>query len=208
MRFLRTHLFHAVPLRLLCLCVVLGVVIRVVGQELSVRNGGDQLHITAPKLHFLSGKPLERIQNGNAVAYDFQLSVLGESKTAVLRRNFERFVFSYDLWEERFSVTRMRSTQNSAAHLTSAAAESWCLDNMAFPSTGLPFDQPVWIRLEVRAQDVKEPPPVPGEQGISIASLIEIFGRASKTRQPQYWKLEAGPLKLADLRSPSGRSAD
>ncbi|MEO8126112.1 MAG: hypothetical protein ABJF23_22130 [Bryobacteraceae bacterium] len=202
MRFLRRHLFRAVSFTVLC------VVVRVVAQELSVRNGGDQLHISAPKLHFLSGKPLQRLQNGNTVAYDFQLSVLGESKTAVLRRNFERFVFSYDLWEERFSVTRMRSTQSSAAHLTSSNAEAWCLDNMAFPSTGLPFDQLVWVRLEVRAQEPKEPQPVPGEQGISIASLIEIFGRASKTKQPQYWKLEAGPLKLADLRTAGGRSAD
>ena len=206
MRFLRTHLFRVIPL--LCVCVALFVGIRAAGQELSVRNGGDQLHISAPKLHFLSGKPLERIQNGNNVAYDFQLSVLGESKTSVLRRNFERFVFSYDLWEERFKVSRMRSTQSSADHLTAAAAESWCLDNMAFLSTGLPFDQPVWIRLEVRAQDGKEPPPVPGEQGISIASLIEIFGRARKTKQPQYWRLEAGPLRLADLRTAAGRSAD
>ncbi len=173
-----------------------------------MRNGGDQLHIEAPKLHFLTGKPLERIQNGNAVAYDFQLSVLAEAKTAVLRRSFERFVFSYDLWEERFSVTRMRSTQSLASHLTSAAAEAWCLDSMAFPSAGLPFDQPIWIRLEVRAQDAKEPGPVGGEEGISIASLIDIFGRASKTKQPQYWKLEAGPLKLANLRTAAGRGAD
>jgi hypothetical protein len=188
-------------LLLVCLCLA--------AQELLVHNGGDQLHITAPKLHFLSGKPLERIQNGNAVAYDFQLSVLGgESKTAVLRRNFERFVFSYDLWEERFSVTRMRSTQNSASHLTMAAAEAWCLDNMTFSSSGLPANQVIWIRLEVRAQDPKEPGPAPGEQGISIASLIEIFGRAGKSKQPQYWRLEAGPLKLADLRTAAGRGAD
>jgi hypothetical protein len=151
---------------------------------------------------------LERIRNGNAVAYDFQLSVLGEAKTTVLRRNFERFVFSYDLWEERFSVTRMRSTQGSASHLTSTAAESWCLDNLSFPSSGLPADQAIGIRLEVRAQDPKEQSPMPGEQGISIASLIDLFGRASKTRQPHYWSLESGPLKLADLRNAAGRGAD
>jgi len=201
-KFLRRHLFRVVSYALLC------VVVRVVAQELSVRNGGDQLHISAPTLHFLSGKPLERLHNGSIVAYDFQLSVLAESKTAVLRRNFERFDFSYDIWEERFKVERMRSTQSTADHLTAAMAEAWCLDNMAFPSTGLPFDQLVWIRLEVRAQEAKEPQPVPGEQGISIASLIEIFGRASKAKQPQYWKLEAGPMKLADLRSTGGRSAD
>jgi hypothetical protein len=198
-RFVRRHLLY-VPFLLICLGIV--------GQELTVRNGGDYLRISAPKLHFLTGKPLERIKNGNAVAYDFQLSVLGEPKTTVLRRNFQRFVFSYDLWEERFSITRMRTAQGSVSHLTSAAAESWCLDNMAFPSAGLPPDQPIWIRLEVRAQDPKESGSVPGEQGISIASLIEIFGRASKVRQPEYWRLEAGPLKLADLRAAAARGGD
>src|SRR6476620_2264764 len=177
------------------------------GQELLVRKDGDKVHISAPKLHFLTGKPLQRIQNGNAVAYDFQLSVLGEAKTAVLRRSFERFVFSYDLWEERFSVARMRSTQGSASHLTAAAAETWCLENMAFSTSGLPLDQPVWIRLEVRAQEPKESINPAADQGISIANLIEIFSRAGKTRQPQYWKLETGPVKLATLRAATGRGA-
>ncbi len=200
MRSFRRHLQFFLFLSV-CLCIA--------GQELLVHNGGDrQVRIAAPKLHFLVGKPLERIQNGNAVAFDFQLSVLGDMKTAVLRRNFERFVFSYDLWEERFSVTRMRTIQSSASHLNSAAAETWCLDNMAFSSSGLTRDQPVWIRLEVHAQDSKDPLPLSGEQGISIGTLIDIFSRASRAKQPQYWKLEAGPLKLADLRSASARGGD
>jgi hypothetical protein len=188
--------------------VFLSVSLWVTGQELLVHNEGDQVRISAPKLHFLTGKPLQRIQNGNAVAYDFQLSVLGEAKTAVLRRGFERFVFSYDLWEERFSVARMRSTQGSVSHLTAAAAEAWCLDNMAFSTSGLPIDKPVWIRLEVRAQEPKESINPSADQGISIANLIEIFSRASKAKQPQYWNLETGPVKLSTLRSATVRGAD
>lgn len=198
MKFLRRPLLY-IPFLLFGMCIL--------GQELVVRDGDELLHISAPKFHFLTGKPLERIKNGNVVAYDFQLSVLGEAKSRVLGRNFERFVFSYDLWEERFSVSRMRSTQGSAAHLTAGAAEAWCLDHMAFSSSGIPGDMPVWVRLEVRAQEPKEQASIPGEEGLSIASLIDIFGRASKTKQPQYWKLEAGPLKLSAVRA-VGRGAD
>src|SRR5688572_24208583 len=101
--------------------------------ELTVRSTGDALKVAAPNFHFLSGKPLSRIRDGNAVSFDFQLSVLADSRTSVLRRTFERFVISYDLWEERFSVTRMRSSQASASRLTVEAAEAWCLDGIALP---------------------------------------------------------------------------
>ncbi len=174
--------------------------------ELIVKRNDDQLFVTAPRLNFLTGKPLERMHNGQSVAFDFQLSVLGQSKIDVLRRGFERFSISYDLWEEKFSVTRMRSSRNLVTHLSSQSAEAWCLDNITFPASGLPLDQPVFVRLEVRAQEPKESLPAVDEPGISIANLIEIFSRAGKTKQPQYWKLEAGPLKLGDLRATAGRN--
>ncbi len=74
-------------------------------QELQLTWDGAQLHVTAPQLHFLTGKALDRIRNGNAVAFDFQLSAA--SGGSVLKRSLERFVISYDLWEERFAVTRL-----------------------------------------------------------------------------------------------------
>jgi len=192
--------FLAVTAGTVCLCVL--------AQELFLRPAGDQVKISAPKLNFLTGKPLDRLRDGNNVAYDFQLSILADSKATVLRRSFERFVFSYDLWEERFSVTRMRSTRSQVSHLTAAAAESWCVDNMGFSVAVTDPEKPIWVRLEVRAQDPKEPAPLINEPGMSIQGLIEIFSRASKARQPQYWKVEAGPIRLADLKRDSGRSGD
>ena len=78
-------------------------------QDVVVRASGDQLQLAAPTLRFIAGKPLDSLRNGAAVAFDIQVSVLSDSRQVVLRRAFERFVVSYDLWEERFSVTRMRS---------------------------------------------------------------------------------------------------
>lgn len=179
--------------------VVVVVSLTVCGQELLIRSADDELHVAAPQIHFLTGKPLELIHNGNAVPYDFQLSVLADGKSVVLRRVFERFVFSYDLWEEKFSVVRVRGTRVQASNLSAPQAEAWCVEKMAIALSGLPADQPLWVRLEVRSQDPHDRTAAEGE-GMSLKALIDLFSRASKGRQPQYWRAEAGPLKLADFR--------
>ena len=35
-------------------------------QQLMLKASADQIMVSAPKLHFLSGKPLERLRNGSA----------------------------------------------------------------------------------------------------------------------------------------------
>jgi hypothetical protein len=161
--------------------------------------------VSAPKLHFLTGKPLERLRNGNAVAFDFHLAVLAEGKQSILRRNFDRFVISYDIWEERFSISRMRTVRSAASRLTAGDAEAWCLDNIAVSSSGLPRDKPVWIRLEIRAQENRDPKPLTDEEGIGLLSLIEIFSRPVK-QEPNQWRLEAGPITLGDIQKAAGRT--
>jgi hypothetical protein len=184
----------------LCLCLL--------AEELVLKPAGDQIHIGAPRLHFLTGRTLDRLHSGNAAPFDFQLSILAETKADVLRRSFERFVISYDLWEERFSVARMRTKQSQASHLSAEAAESWCIDNMAFATSGLPLDQALWVRLEVRVPDPKEAAPLISDAGMSLAVLVDLFSRASKTHQPQYWRAEAGPLRLSDLTRSRARGGD
>src|SRR6476661_2621595 len=61
-------------------------------------------------LHFLTGKPLERLKYGDVVAYVLQLELLNEARTIVLRPQKGRFVVSYALWEEKFSVTQLASS--------------------------------------------------------------------------------------------------
>jgi hypothetical protein len=161
--------------------------------------------LSAPNFRFLTGKPLERLKNGAAVAFDIQVSVLGEGKQSVLRRSFERFVFSYDLWEERFSVTRMRSTRASASHLTAAAAEAWCLERFVLSPAGLPQDRQLWFRVEIRPQDNRDPDVSNnGEGGFSLGSLIDVFSRPAKSHGPTHLRAESAPVRLADLNG--GRS--
>ena len=70
------------------LAIGISIGITLLAKELMLRASADQIQVSAPKLHFLSGKPLERLKNGNAVAFDFNLIVLNDNRESILRRNF------------------------------------------------------------------------------------------------------------------------
>ena len=169
-------------------------------QSLNVRLvEGDSLRISAPQLHFITGKSLERLKDGAAVVFLGQLSLSSDAGLTGWKRAINRFIVSYDLWEERFSVTRTEQGRRSVSHLSAASAESWCLDNLAIDTAGVPPDRPFWLRLELRAEDPKDLTAVVGEPGINLTRLVEVFSRPARVQQPR-WELTTGPLRLADLR--------
>jgi hypothetical protein len=172
----------------------------VLAQDLALRRAGDELRVAAPRLHFLTGKPLERMRNGASVTYDMQLSILSDTRQVTLRRGFERFVLSYDLWEERFSVTRVRTVRASAAHLTAEAAESWCLEHISVPEAGLATDRPVYVRLDVRALEEKDRRRYDDEDVLSLGRLIDLFSRAGAPPPGTSWRAEAGPIRLQNVK--------
>lgn len=161
------------------------------------RVGGD-IHITAPSLHFLTGKSLARLHDGAAVPFDFQLVITAGSRDNVVARSLERFTVSYDVWEEKFSVVRVRDFHRSGMRLSAASAESWCLDNIFVPAAGLPADRQLWARLEIRSAESKEP--LAETSGINLATLIEIFSRPTRPQQ-DHWSMESAAFQLADLKS-------
>lgn len=185
-------------------------------EELMVQTQDDELQIRAPRLHFITGNSLDRLKNGSAVPFDFSLSLSVDSRTNLFDRAVERIAVSYDLWEEKYSVTRMSGSntlrgavsrrsheRRSASHLSSDSAETWCMENMAVSTAGLNPNQMVWVRLEVRSVDPKDSPILFGDSGISLTRLIDLFSHPPRTGQ-QRWTLEAGPLRLSDLRKPAG----
>jgi len=174
-------------------------------ERLNVTWDGDDLHVAAPQLHFLTGKPLDRLKDGATVVFLTQLTLTTDNFTTSLRRTPERFVFSQDVWDEKFSVTKLGEGQRTVSHLSAAAAEAWCLDNVAISATGLPQDRPFWLRFELRAA-AKDEAAVIGESGLNLTRLIEIFSRRPRDQQPQ-WTAEAGPLRLGDLKRLVGRAA-
>src|SRR5437016_5802794 len=85
--------------------------------SLNVRYDGDTIHVAPTSLHFLTGKPLERLKDGAAVAYVAQLDLLTEAHET-WRGQKARFVVSCDLWEDKFSVTQLGKTARSVDGLS------------------------------------------------------------------------------------------
>jgi hypothetical protein len=174
--------------------------------RLATRLDGDQLHISAPNFNFLSGKSLQRLKDGASVAFIAQLTV-SHSPNYVMAdaRSVARFAVSYDIWEERFSVTQIgdRSDQKrTISHLSAANAEAWCFDKLSINRTELPADKPFYVQLDMRVDDTRDPTSVIGETGISIASgitrAVEILSQPPHDKQT-HWLLKSGPVTLAEL---------
>ena len=60
------------------------------GETLDVLFDGDNLRVATPGLHFLVGKPLERLKNADTVTFLTQLTVYSDEHGTILRRIPER----------------------------------------------------------------------------------------------------------------------
>jgi hypothetical protein len=172
-------------------------------QSLSIDTAGEALKIRASGFSFLQGDPLLRLKDGRSVRVELAAMVLAapEKSPAVTTRRI--FALSYDLWEERFAVSAVDARSQSASHLALAAAEAWCVDQLAVPLKALGAlgrDVPFWIRLEYRildgdgASDTADP-------GYTLQALIDALSRRRKTASSPR-PLEGGPFRLPS-RSPS-----
>jgi hypothetical protein len=168
--------------------------------RLLIRREGDRLlRISAPQIRFLTGKSLERLKNATSVSFVSQISLSLDSPGNVVTRKLDRFVLSYDLWEEKFKATRVTPPVKSMDRLSVPAAEAWCLDALVPLPSALTNSRPFWIKLELRAEDPKESASIVGEPGINLTRLVEIFSRPPRNQQQQRWIEIAGPLRLQDL---------
>lgn len=194
-------------MRWIALTFVSGYIAAMAAEALLLERKSDSLRIAAPHFRFLEGRPLQRLKYGVAVPFDFSLTLSAGSRSQPPRRAYERFVISYDLWEEKFSIVQTRGERKTATRLTAAAAEAWCLENLTVSTAGLAEGDRVTARLEVRATERETPVFAPGsigEGGISLNGLIEIFSRPPEARQA-VWSLESGPARLGDIRWANGR---
>ena len=189
---------HKLATALICLGAGgLGVLAMTVSsQGLVAHHVSGEIRVTAPNLHFLTGKSLSRLHDGAAVPFDFQLMIT-DSRNNVIARALERFTVSYDVWEEKFSVVRVRDFRKSGMRLSAASAESWCLENLFVPAASLQAGQQLWARLEIRTVEPKEL--LAADSGINLAALIEIFSRPSRPQQDR-WSVDSAPFQLADLK--------
>ena len=80
-------------------------------------------------MRFLSGDALKKLHDGVPVDYVFRLTALTSRVGSVLAKSEYRFVISYDIFEEKFQVSRIRPTARVVSHLICAAAEAACVES-------------------------------------------------------------------------------
>ena len=107
---------------------------------------------------------------------------------------------SFDLWEQRYAVTRTGTMPRSISHLMARDAETWCLENVTVPLATLGRlgrDVPFWIRLEYRVQD-KPPAANPGDDSpFTLRTLIDVLSRR-RPDEAVSRTVDAGPLRLGN----------
>jgi len=112
------------------LAFVCGLAFAMVAEELTVHWRDNRLELAAPRVHFLKGKPLELLHNAASVPFNFNVTLWSQNRSHIYARNFESFVISYDLWEEKFKVVKTQSPVATVGNLTAEAAEAWCMRQM------------------------------------------------------------------------------
>jgi hypothetical protein len=176
-------------------------------ESLEVKYDGDNLHLSLPTLHFLIGKPLERLKDGASVAYVAQVSLFRDDHVTLIRRRYGRFVVSFALWEEKFSVTQLGSAAaptRSVDGLSAAAAEAWCLDSLAVNTLGLEPNTYFWLRFELGTADQKEMANMTEQPLLSLQKIVEFFSQKPKAGEPRWEPIERR-LRLSDLPRMAGR---
>jgi hypothetical protein len=168
-------------------------------QTLTVRTVADALHVRSSGMGFITGEVLDRLQDGRTVRIDFELTVLEKPRGSVIARAQQSFNLSFDLWEQRYAVTRVGPMPRSISHLTARAAEDWCLDNVTVPVTslgGVGRDTPFWVRVEYRVPD-QAPAADAGESTFTLQTLIDVLSRR-RDSQDRAQSVEAGPFRIGN----------
>jgi hypothetical protein len=190
--------FRSHPATLVALTLVAWAAVNLGAQAVTVTRVADGVAVRAPTFTFVKGDPLIRLKDGRSVRVELDLTVLPKPGDSAAARNRQLFVLSYDLWEERFAVTLVGASPKSAAYLTSAGAEAWCLEQLTVPIAALGSlgrDVPFWIRLEYRILDAEPAADRKDDAGFTLRSLIDALSSRRQATALTH-ALEAGPFRL------------
>jgi hypothetical protein len=188
----------------LVLAFLSGFALAMWAEEVILNWRDNRLEFAAPRVHFLGGKPLELLHNAAPVPFGFQVTLFSGTHEHIFQKLTDRFVVSYDLWEEKFRVVKTQSPVRRVEHLTAPDAEKWCWDQMTMDVSGVASTEPLWVRMEIRAEDGKDGPLFGrgsvSESGISLTSLIELFSKPPRSEQSHWGPYEMGPFTIDDLK--------
>lgn len=172
---------------------------RLAAQSLTVRAAGDMLQVRGSGLRLIESAVAEHLKDGRSVRVDFEMTILDKAQGAAVTQNRQSFVLSFDLWEQRYAVTRTGAAPRSISHLTARDAEAWCVENLSIPLTALgrfARELPFWVRLEFRVQD-QPPSPADTESPFALRTLIEVFSRRG-SQQALDRSFVAGPFRIGN----------
>jgi hypothetical protein len=183
------------------LLVIATLALPLVAQGVTITTTGGVIRLKVPRLPILEGEVLERLLAGRSVDLEYDLAISESRAGSAIARTRQTFKVSYDLWEERFAVTRVGTPPRSVSHLLAREAELWCVDALAIPRTSVQLhggsSSRVWIRLEYRALAEATNTPTHDEGPLTLRTLIDALSRkkgaAGRTRV-----LEGGPFGLSD----------
>jgi len=167
-------------------------------QSFDVHAIADTLQLRGASLGLIEGRVADHLKDGRSVRVDVELTVLEKPRGGAVARGQYTFNVSYDLWEQRYAVTRVGTPPRSISHLTARNAEGWCLENMTVPLTSLgrfAHDVPFWIRIDYRVQD-RAPAESPSDDStLGLRTLIDLLSRRRQDEMPMR-SLEAGPFRV------------
>ena len=171
---------------------------RLGSQSMTVATRDGTVRVHAPGFRFLSAQTLTRLKDGLTVRVEIAMRVLAEpgaaNAAAPAAQQRQTFVLSYDLWEERFAATVSGSGSRSISHLTAAAAEAWCIEQLTVPVSGLGSlrSQPFWIRLESQIIDgatARE------DEGLTLRGIIDTLSKRQNSEKTSH-SMEGGPFRV------------
>lgn len=168
-------------------------------QSLTVRTSGDMLQVRGSGLRLIDGIVADHLKDGRSVRVDFEMTVLDRSQGGTVTQNRQSFTLSFDLWEQRYAVTRAGAPPRSISHLQARDAEAWCLENLGMPLSSLgrfARDLPFWIRIDYRVQDQ---PPSGSTDGamFGLGTLIDALSRR-RPEEALVHSFEAGPFRVGN----------
>jgi hypothetical protein len=167
-------------------------------ESLKAHLNGEQLHFGAPDLRFLSPEAQRRLHDGATVIYAFRVSVSGTKSGDATFAVTYHCVFSFDIFEEKYKVSRLEPGYRSSSHLSENAARDLCIDSLAIPVSNVSPVSAFWVSIDYRLED-----PLPsgggGDSRSILDSLVDIFSQRSK-KLISADTVRGGPFRLEELR--------
>jgi hypothetical protein len=169
-------------------------------QAMTVRRDGPVVRVRAPAFTFIDGDALTRLRDGRALQFEFTLAALAKAGGPVVIETRQRFNVSFDLWEERFAVTRLAAPRRSVSHLRAREAEGWCLDHLTLPHADLAHlgrEGRFWTRLSYQVHDSSAAQGQRGDEAYSLRRLIDYLSQRRQASEPGK-SVEAGPFRVPE----------